>query len=297
MPWIRSSQRTGPNGSGLSVRRAERGDAAQVRVDAALAAGRPVAVDPHLGRAVGGGSERRGIELEDVDRRDSRAGCRDPPPRRTGRSRSPDPGPGGPAPGWWSGRRCRSARPRRCPSGSRRGSGAGAGPTSKVALTPKLLAGTAAVMKREGGGWKTTVPTSIRRTISSCEPLVVDLDVVVAGVVPLGVEVHVDVDPLAQQPGGSDVDLVVQAGGLEAAPAAGVGIQRERRAAVLLAESVGPDLEPGLAVEGQVGILRRRARAHCVALRDPPPRPDLRLERDAVEGHEAGGATARSRRA
>ena len=44
------------------------------------------------------------------------------------------------------------------------------GPKSKTALTPKLLAGTAAVMKREAGGWKTTVPTSTRRTISSCSP-------------------------------------------------------------------------------------------------------------------------------
>ena len=44
------------------------------------------------------------------------------------------------------------------------------GPSSKVALTPKLLSGVAAVRKREAGGRKETVPTSIRRTISSCNP-------------------------------------------------------------------------------------------------------------------------------
>ena len=44
------------------------------------------------------------------------------------------------------------------------------GPRSKMALTPKLFAGTAAVMNREVGGVKVTVPTSTRRTISSSRP-------------------------------------------------------------------------------------------------------------------------------
>ena len=121
---------------------------------------------------------------------------------------------------------------------------------------PKLLAGTAAVMKREGGGWNTTVPTSTRRTISSCETLVVDLDVVVAGVVALGVEVHVHVDPLAEQAARADVHLVVEARGLEAAATAGIRVERQRRGTPFLANAVGPDLESGLAVQGQVGVLR-----------------------------------------
>ena len=70
------------------------------------------------------------------------------------------------------------------------------------------------------------------------------------------VEVHVDVDPLAEQTGRADAELVVEARRLEARPAAGVGIEKQHWAAALLAGPVGPDLQTGLAVDGEVRIFR-----------------------------------------
>ena len=284
MPWISSSQRTGPNCCGLSVRRRQRGDAAEVRVDAALA-GRPRGSGrPGPGRAGRSGASAVGPRFEDVERRDS-------PGRLVGIHDPEEPAalevevaqPGGPAPGWWSGRRCRSARRPRCPSGWRPGSGAGPGPTSKVALTPKLLAGTAAVMKRDGGGWNMTVPTSIRRTISSSQSLVVDLDVVVGGEVALGVVVHVDVDPLPQQAARPEVDLVVEARRLEAAPAAGVGVEGQGRGAALVphAGRSGSPAGPGRRASGRRTWSERPSRSP--ARRGAPRRASLRSRAAAVE--------------
>ncbi len=44
------------------------------------------------------------------------------------------------------------------------------GPAWAIACTPKLLAGIAAVMKREAGAWKVTLPASTRRKNSSSNP-------------------------------------------------------------------------------------------------------------------------------
>ena len=117
-------------------------------------------------------------------------------------------------------------------------------------------------MKRERGGWKTDRADLHPPDDLVLQPLVVDLDVVVAGVVALGVEVHVDVDPLAEQAARPDGHLVVEARGLEAAPTAGVRVQRQRRAcsvpsrdrSVRISSRAWPS-------EGQVGVLRRGARA------------------------------------
>ena len=89
------------------------------------------------------------------------------------------------------------------------------------------------------------------------ETLVVDLDVVVARVLPLGVEVHVHVDPLAQQPRGPDVHLVIERRGLETAATARGRIERKRRAALLLPGAVGSDLETGRPVQLQIRVLGR----------------------------------------
>src|SRR5437667_8428 len=43
-------------------------------------------------------------------------------------------------------------------------------PTWAIACTPKLFAGIAAVMKRDGGAWNVTLPASTRRRISSSSP-------------------------------------------------------------------------------------------------------------------------------
>src|SRR5437773_11024383 len=44
------------------------------------------------------------------------------------------------------------------------------GPTCAIACTPKLLAGIAALMKRDDGIWNVTLPASTRRRISSSSP-------------------------------------------------------------------------------------------------------------------------------
>src|SRR2546430_5118471 len=43
-------------------------------------------------------------------------------------------------------------------------------PPWAIACTPKLFAGIAAVMKRDGGAWNVTLPASTRRRISSSSP-------------------------------------------------------------------------------------------------------------------------------
>ena len=88
--------------------------------------------------------------------------------------------------------------------------------------------------------------------------------------VPLGVEVHVDVDPLADRmPLERMLDLVVEAGRPELAAAPGLGVDPKGGAAALLRDPVGADLEPGLAVQGQVGILSRPRSLRGSAGRQP----------------------------
>jgi hypothetical protein len=53
----------------------------------------------------------------------------------------------------------------------------------------------------------------------------------------------------------SDVDLVVEPGGLEPTPAPGIGIEQQGWAAPLVAQPVGAELQSDLAVDGHVGIL------------------------------------------
>ncbi|PYP24216.1 MAG: hypothetical protein DMD51_12095 [Gemmatimonadetes bacterium] len=43
-------------------------------------------------------------------------------------------------------------------------------PSCAIAWTPKLFAGMAALMKRDGGAWKVTLPASTRRSTSSSRP-------------------------------------------------------------------------------------------------------------------------------
>ena len=123
------------------------------------------------------------------------------------------------------------------------------------------------------------------------ESLIVDLNVVVGGEIALGVVVDVDVYPLPDGAAGSNVYLIVESGWLEAAAAAGVGVLQDGRAAALVSKPVGAKFQSDLAVEGQVGILRREAQHAALPTRGPRAIPDLVPDRLAVQGKvpECGG--------
>jgi hypothetical protein len=55
----------------------------------------------------------------------------------------------------------------------------------------------------------------------------------------------------------SKVQLVIESGWLEAAAAAGVRVEQQGWATAFVPKPVSPKLQPDLAVERQVGILRR----------------------------------------
>ena len=86
------------------------------------------------------------------------------------------------------------------------------------------------------------------------QPLVVHLDVVVAAEIPLGIVVHVDMEPASDQAAGQDVELVIDPGGGEPAPATRSGIEQCGGRAPFVADPVRPDLDPGCAVDRQIGV-------------------------------------------
>ena len=90
------------------------------------------------------------------------------------------------------------------------------------------------------------------------QSLVVNLNVVVGGEVPLGIVVDVHMHPAADGATGAQVHLVIEPRRLEAATAAGIRIEQQGGTAALVAKAVGSELEPDLAVECKVGILRRQ---------------------------------------
>jgi hypothetical protein len=102
------------------------------------------------------------------------------------------------------------------------------------------------------------------------EPLVVDLNVVVGGEVPLGIVVDGQMDPPSDDAAGPYVHLVVEPGSLESAPAAGVGVEQQGGTTALVAKPIGPELESHLAVERQVGILLREPEKSLSGCRNPP---------------------------
>ena len=139
-------------------------------------------------------------------------------------------------------------------------------------------------MNRERAGWKVTVPTSTRLEDLVLEALVVHLEVVVGAEVAVVVEIDVEVNAAAEQAGGTEIDVVVEPRGLEAAAAAGVGIEKLDRAAALVPHPVGSELEADLAIDPEIGVLPGEAQ------RSPPRRfgrllSGARLDRLAVE-HE-----------
>ena len=150
----------------------------------------------------------------------------------------------------------------------------------------------AAVMNRDCGrleGDRTDFDAADDLVLQS---LVVDLNVVVGAEIALGVVVHVDVDPPADGAAGADVHLVVEPRRLEAAAAAGVRVQQQRRTAALVSQPVGPKLQSDLAVESEVGILRRQPQHAPPLARGPgASRRDLVPDRLAVQGEipERGG--------
>ena len=290
MPWTSSSHRTGPYCWLGSVRAGERGDADEVRVGPGLAQVGPEAVDPHLDRAV-----RRG------ERRADRSGCRAPGSRAaavgsTTQKKRP-----------LSKSRSRSCRswawlvvwPDRVdPLGDLaallgRGQGLDldlARPRT-AALTPKLLAGIAAVMNRERARLERDGADLDPADDLVLQALVVDLDVVVGVEVAVVVVVHVEVDPPAEEAGGPQVDVVVEPGRLEAAAAAGVGVEEQDGAAALVPGPVGPELEPDLAVDPQVGVLACRGRARLASGRPGASSAAWARRRLAVEQEQALAAT------
>ena len=86
------------------------------------------------------------------------------------------------------------------------------------------------------------------------QALVVELDVVARGEVPLGVVVDVDVHPPADQPAGAQREVGIEPRRLEPAPAARVEIEQLGRGAALVLEPLGADFESGLAVDGQIRV-------------------------------------------
>ena len=228
-------------------------DAAQVRVDAA-GGRRAIPVDPDFGRPVGGRDDR-GIDVQDVDGRMAGDALGiDHPEEAAGLevevAHDPVLGLAG-----------------------------GAGPDVEDALgdgaallgrhqrlelhRPQLEdAVHAEIGPRHRGGEEARRrrPEGHRAHLDALHHLVgqafvVDLDVVVGGEVAVGVVVDVDVHPLADGAAGADADLVLEPGGPDAAAAAGVGDVGVGGGAALVVHPLGADVEPGLAVEGQVGIL------------------------------------------
>jgi hypothetical protein len=90
------------------------------------------------------------------------------------------------------------------------------------------------------------------------QPLVVDLNIVVTIEIPLGVVVHVDVHPAAYGAARAEVHLIVEPRCFEAAAAARIPVEQQGGTAALVPEPVGTELEPDLAIECKVGILRRQ---------------------------------------
>ena len=73
---------------------------------------------------------------------------------------------------------------------------------------------------------------------------------------PLRVPIDVDVDPLGDDAAGQGAEFGIEPGRLELGPAARVGPQGLSGCATLVLEPVGPELEPGLRVQTQIGIAR-----------------------------------------
>ncbi len=118
------------------------------------------------------------------------------------------------------------------------------------------------------------------------QSLVVDLDVIVGGVVALGVQIHVDMDSLAEQSRRSEAHLVVQARRLETAATARIGIEQQHRTAALLPGPIGANLETSLAVEAQIRILRGQPKYIPARRGGPFLGGDLFLDGKAVQGPE-----------
>jgi hypothetical protein len=98
------------------------------------------------------------------------------------------------------------------------------------------------------------------------EAFVIHLNVVVGIEVALGVVVHIDVDASSNDPAGSEGGVIVDAGGFEAATAAGVGVQQQDGATAFVAEPLGSNFQPDLAIDVEVGILRQSAEHAPVAI-------------------------------
>jgi len=71
-------------------------------------------------------------------------------------------------------------------------------------LHAEVVAGTAAVMNRDGGAWNVTLPASTRRRISSSRPSYQTWRLLLASKLALAVEVDVDVQPLPHHAAGAD---------------------------------------------------------------------------------------------
>jgi hypothetical protein len=111
------------------------------------------------------------------------------------------------------------------------------------------------------------------------ESLVIDLNVVVGGEVPLRVVINSKMDSLADNPPAPHVDLVVQSRRLEPTPAAGVRVQKQGWTAALVPKPVGTQLQSYLAIHGQVGILLGQPENAPVGLRRPVLRQVFRWRR------------------
>jgi len=239
----------GPAGAG--------GNPADVRVDPALAAGRAVAVHPHLGRAVVAGEVHRS-QVEDVHCRiageargvgypEEAAGLEvevpDLPVLRLGRGLPDRIGPlGDLAPLLRGGQGLELDRAH-----------------LEGGVDAEVAGGDRGRDEARGGRLEHHRAHVHPPDDLVLQSLVVDLDVVVGREVPLGIQVHVDVDPAPEETTALEVELIVQARRLEPAPATGVGIERERGRTALFPDPGGPDLEPGLTVDREVGVFRREA--------------------------------------